>query len=107
MPDFSRTNHLSAAAHSYSSRRAFPADSQLLGGLIALAAPNCPLIFRPDCKLAGAPPRTSRGAAGGIDFRMTAWLGGVTAMARWLRGIVRCRRLEDRGEKIGDVMKRG
>jgi len=84
MVDFSRTNHLSAAARSYSSRRAFPADSRLLRGLIAPGAPNCPLIFRPDCKLAVAPPRTSHRAAGGIDFRMTAWLDGTTSTARWL-----------------------
>jgi len=88
MPDFSRTNHLSASARSYSSRPAFPADSRLLCGLIAPAAPNCPLIFRPDCKLAVAPPRTSHLAGGGIDFRMTAWLDGTTSMGRWLRGIV-------------------
>jgi len=88
MPDFSRTNHLSAPAWSYSSRRAFPADSRLLRGLIAPGAPNCPLIFRPDCKLAVAPARRSHRAGGGIDFRMTAWHGGVTSMARRLWGVV-------------------
>ena len=89
MPDFSLTNHLSRLAlgriHPFGPSRPTVGAPPWSN---CASAPNCPLIFRPDCKLAIAPCRVSRRATGGIDFRWAEWHAGTKSMARWLRGIV-------------------